>query len=42
MEVADRSARPPPADLPQISTALSRAFFDDPLFSWTLPDADRR
>lgn len=42
MEVADKVRKAAPDDLPQISTALSRAFFDDPLFAWALPDADRR
>jgi hypothetical protein len=42
MEVADKVRKAAPADLPQIGTALSRAFFDDPLFAWALPDADRR
>jgi hypothetical protein len=31
-----------PDDLPQVSAALSRAFFNDPLFAWALPDPDRR
>jgi hypothetical protein len=30
MEAADKVRKAAPADLPQISTALSRAFFDDP------------
>jgi hypothetical protein len=42
MEVADQVLKAAPDDLPQISTALGRAFFDDPLFAWALPDADRR
>jgi hypothetical protein len=42
MEVADKVRKAAPDDLPQIGTALSRAFFDDPLFAWALPDADRR
>lgn len=42
MEVADKVRKAAPDDLPQISTALSRAFFDDPLFAWALPDDQRR
>ena len=30
MEVADQVRKATPDDLPQLSTALSRAFFDDP------------
>ena len=42
MEVADQVRKAAPDDLPQISSALTRAFFTDPLFAWALPDADRR
>ena len=42
MEVADKVRKAAPDDLPLISTALSCPFFDDPLFAWALPDADRR
>ena len=33
MEVADKVRKAAPDDLPQISTALSRAFLTDPLFA---------
>jgi hypothetical protein len=33
MEVADTVRKATPDDLPQLSAALSRAFFDDPLMS---------
>jgi hypothetical protein len=42
MEVADTVRKATPDDLPQLSAALSRAFFDDPLMSWAIPDQDRR
>jgi hypothetical protein len=42
MEVADKVRKAAPDDLPQLSTALTRAFFNDPLFAWALPNADRR
>jgi ribosomal protein S18 acetylase RimI-like enzyme len=29
-------------DVPRIATTLSRAFFDDPVFRWAVPDDDRR
>jgi ribosomal protein S18 acetylase RimI-like enzyme len=29
-------------DAPRIGTTLGRAFFDDPVFRWTFPDAQRR
>jgi GNAT superfamily N-acetyltransferase len=29
-------------DLARVALALSRAFYDDPVFAWGLPDADRR
>jgi ribosomal protein S18 acetylase RimI-like enzyme len=29
-------------DVARIATALSRAFFDDPVFTWMIPDVDRR
>jgi len=29
-------------DAPRIGTTLGRAFFDDPVFRWTFPDAGRR
>ena len=33
MEVADKVRKATPDDLPEISTALSRAFYNDPLFA---------
>jgi ribosomal protein S18 acetylase RimI-like enzyme len=42
MEVADTVRKATPSDLPQLSTALSKAFFDDPLVAWAIPDVDRR
>jgi len=42
MEVADKVRKAAPEDLPEISTALSRAFFDDPLFAWAVQDDERR
>ena len=42
MAVADTVRKATPDDLPEISSALSKAFFDDPLTSWALPDDDRR
>ena len=42
MEVADTVRKATPDDLPQISAALSRAFFDDPLMAWAIPDQERR
>jgi ribosomal protein S18 acetylase RimI-like enzyme len=42
MATTDQVRKAIPDDLSQLSTALSRAFFDDPLFVWTLPDTDRR
>jgi GNAT superfamily N-acetyltransferase len=42
MATADQVRKAAPQDLPQISTALTRAFFADPLFAWALPDEDRR
>jgi hypothetical protein len=41
MQVADRVRKAIPDDLPQLSTALSRAFFDDPCWV-ALPDDQRR
>src|SRR6266516_5950539 len=29
-------------DLARVAIALSRAFYDDPVFAWGLPDPDRR
>jgi GNAT superfamily N-acetyltransferase len=42
MATTDKIRKAAPEDLPQISTALTRAFFNDPLFAWALPDEDRR
>lgn len=35
-------ARAVPADVPTLSGALARAFHDDPVFEWIVPDADHR
>jgi ribosomal protein S18 acetylase RimI-like enzyme len=41
--VADWVARPAAtADVPAMAAAMARAFFDDPLISWWLPDEDSR
>jgi GNAT superfamily N-acetyltransferase len=42
MAASDKIRKAVLEDLSEISTALSRAFFDDPLFAWALPDEDRR
>jgi GNAT superfamily N-acetyltransferase len=42
MEVTDKIRKALPQDLPEIGSALSHAFFDDPLFAWAIPDDDRR
>ena len=42
MATIDQVRRAAPQDLHEIISALSRAFFDDPIFAWALPDADRR
>jgi hypothetical protein len=42
MEVADTVRKAVPEDLPEVSSALSRAFFDDPLMARAIPDEDRR
>jgi hypothetical protein len=42
MEVADTVRKAVPENLPEVSSALSRAFFDDPLMAWAIPDEDRR
>jgi GNAT superfamily N-acetyltransferase len=42
MASTDQVRKAAPQDLPEISAALSRAFLDDPVFAWALPDADRR
>ena len=42
MEVANKVRKAVPEDLPEIGSALGRAFFDDPLFAWAIPDDDRR
>jgi GNAT superfamily N-acetyltransferase len=42
MEVADQVRKALPQDLPEIGSVLNRAFFDDPLFVWSIPHADRR
>jgi ribosomal protein S18 acetylase RimI-like enzyme len=42
MAATDRIRRAVPEDLPGIGSALSRAFLNDPLFVWAIPDDDRR
>ena len=42
MATTDQVRNAAPQDVPGISTALSRAFFDDPVFAWGIPDEDRR
>ena len=42
MEVADQVRKALAQDLPELGSALSRAFFADPLFVWAIPDDDRR
>jgi hypothetical protein len=42
MEVADTVRKATQDDLPQLSAALSKAFLDDPLMAWAIPDQDRR
>ena len=42
MEIANAVRKATPDDLPQLSAALSKAFFDDPLMAWAIPDVDRR
>jgi hypothetical protein len=42
MATTDQVRNAAPPDVPGISTALSRAFFDDPVFAWGIPDEDRR
>ena len=42
MAATDKVRKAVPEDLPEISTALSRAFFDDPQIAWAIPDEDRR
>ena len=41
MAVADTVRKATPDDLPEISSALSKAFFDDPLMAWAIPDQER-
>jgi hypothetical protein len=41
MEVANTVCKAVPEDLPEVSSALSRAFFDDPPMAWAIPDEDR-
>ena len=42
MEVADQVRKALAQDLPELGSALSRAFFADPVFVWAIPDDDRR
>jgi hypothetical protein len=42
MAATDKVRKAVPEDLSQISTALSRAFLDDPVMSWAIPDEQRR
>jgi GNAT superfamily N-acetyltransferase len=42
MAVTDKVRKAVAEDLPEISTALSGAFFDDPQIAWAIPDEDRR
>jgi GNAT superfamily N-acetyltransferase len=34
--------RATPADVPRLASAFARAFLDDPLMTWVVPDEDRR
>lgn len=40
--VAARSRKADEADVPDLSQTLAAAFFDDPVFSWWIPDPERR
>jgi hypothetical protein len=42
MAITDKVRKVVPDDLPKISSALTKAFFDDPLTSRAIPDDDRR
>jgi ribosomal protein S18 acetylase RimI-like enzyme len=42
MEAADQVRKALPHDVPEIGNALNRAFFQDPVFVWAIPDDDRR
>lgn len=40
--IAHRVRKATPADVPTIVPVMSRAFHDDPTFTWWIPDGDRR
>lgn len=42
MGAVDEIRKALPQDLPVMGSVLGRAFFDDPLFVWAIPDGDRR
>jgi GNAT superfamily N-acetyltransferase len=42
MAATDKIRKAVPEDLPGIGSALSRAFLNDPLFVWAIPDDDLR
>jgi GNAT superfamily N-acetyltransferase len=42
MDVANKVRRAVPEDVPGLGGALSRAFVNDPLFVWAIPDDDLR
>ncbi len=42
MDAADQVRKALPQDVPEIGTALGRAFFHDALFAWAIPDDDQR
>ena len=42
MAITDKIRKALPDDLPEISSALTKAFVDDPLTSRAIPDDDRR
>jgi GNAT superfamily N-acetyltransferase len=42
MAATDEIRKAVPEDLPELGSALSRAFLNDPLFVWAIPDDDLR